>query len=165
MRPLVGNCLTPGGRFDGSASGSVAAGGSGAGSSAGAGGGGGGGGGGAGSGAAAAIGAGNEGVRAVGGGLGFVGADATAAGAGGAVNSAIDSVVCVGSVGSAIAISRRTPVIATTCITSTMPSTSAPRQKGRPGQRVLIFRGLIVCRELRCCLASVDVPAEGGTHR
>jgi hypothetical protein len=97
--------------------------------------------------------------------LGFGGAEATAAGGGGAFSSAIDSVVCVGSVGSASAISRRTPVIATTCITSTTASTSAPRQNGRPGQRGLIFRGLIVCRKRRCRPASVDVPAEGGTHR
>jgi hypothetical protein len=97
--------------------------------------------------------------------LGFVGAVATAAGGGGAFSSAIDSVVCVGSVGSAIAISRRTPVIATTCITRTTASTSAPRQKGRPGQRGLIFRGLIICRERRFRPASVDVPAAGGTHR
>jgi hypothetical protein len=52
-----------------------------------------------------------------------------------------------------------------TCITSTTASTSAPRQNGRPGQRGLIFCGLIVCRQRRCYLASVDVSAEGGTHR
>jgi hypothetical protein len=97
--------------------------------------------------------------------LGFVGAEATAAGGGGAFSSAIDSVVCVGSVGSAIAISRRTPVIATTCITRTTASTSVPRQKERPGQRGLILRTLIVCRKRRRCLASVDVPAGGGAHR
>jgi hypothetical protein len=97
--------------------------------------------------------------------LGFVGAVAAAAGGGGAFSSAIDSVVCVGSVGSAIAISRRPPVIAMTCITKTTASTRAPRHNGRPGRRGLIFRGLIICRGRRLRPASVDVPAEGGTHR
>jgi hypothetical protein len=103
-------------------------------------------------------------VRGVGGGFGLVGADSTAGGCG-AFSSAIDSVVCVGSVGSASAISRRTPTIATACSSSTTASTSEPRQNGRLGQRLPMFRGLIVCRERRSCFASVDVPANGGTHR
>jgi hypothetical protein len=153
--------LTPGGSFDGSAAGSTTgATSTGAGGGAGSGGGGGGGGGAAGTSAVAGA---MLGVRGVGGrGRGAGGAGA-AAGAGG-LSKAIDRVVCVGLSGAACASSRRTPVIASACISSTRPRTTTPRrQRYRPCSWICRFA--IVCRAAQCFRAPVFARPRVGRPR